>query len=228
MKKQTLTVFISLLILISCFFAACTADKLAQSQNNPSKEPSPTPTVDYQAMIRELEAKISELEEAQSLSDTERQKELDALTKQLEALKKEAEKQESPSPDDSDPPKEDLTPRFLYTVNDGKATITGYTGTESRLVIPAAIDGYAVHDIADGAFSSKTLKSVTVSNGVCRIDWFAFRDCINLESITLPSSVTSIGYAAFPDASSQFTVYCHSGSFAESYAKSYGLNYAVI
>ncbi len=227
MKKQILTVSLSLLIILSCLFAACTADKLAPTPT-PSDDEVPSPTVNYEAQIRELENKISELQQSQSVSDAERQKELAELTERLEALKAEAGKQETTTPeeDESDPSVQGS--RFLYTVTDGKATITGYTGSEASVVIPSAIDGYTVYDIADSAFSSSTLKSVTISNGICRIDWFAFRDCPKLEAITVPPSVTSIGYSAFPSNSKILTVYCHSGSFAQAYAKSYGLNYAVI
>jgi len=43
------------------------------------------------------------------------------------------------------------TDDWTYTVNNGNATITGYTGTETELVVPGEIDGYAVTAIADNA-----------------------------------------------------------------------------
>ena len=226
MKKQVLTVSLSLLIILSCLFAACTADKLAQTPTD-SNPPSATPSVDYEAQIRALEEKIAALQQSQHTSDEEYQKEMASLLEKLEKLKTEADGQETEKPEENDAPVQEAS-RFLYKVVDNKATITGYTGDETHLVIPSAIDGFTVYDIADAAFSSPSLKSVTISNGVCRIDWFAFCDCPNLESITVPSTVTSIGYSAFPSDAKRLTVYCHGGSFAESYAKSYGLNYAVI
>ena len=95
-------------------------------------------------------------------------------------------------------------------------------------MIPSEIDGYPVIAIGDSAFSSQTLKSVIVSNGIEKLDWFAFRDCPALISITLPDSVTSIGYSAFAPQSKSFTIYCHNDSFAHKYAKSYGWSYAII
>ena len=44
---------------------------------------------------------------------------------------------------------------FEYTVsNEGTATITRYSGTESVLVVPSDLDGYTVTVIDDDAFSS--------------------------------------------------------------------------
>ena len=40
-----------------------------------------------------------------------------------------------------------------YTVNNGKVTITGYTGNEKELEIPSAITGYPVTAIADSSFT---------------------------------------------------------------------------
>ena len=227
MKRHTLIAILSLLIIAACLFSACSTTARPPSASDNSANTSTT--TDYVSQIRALENKILELQQNQNLSDTEYQKELAKLTAELEALKKQSESQGTTSSDkDQTTATPNDTPHFLYTVNNNKATLTGYTGNVTHLVIPSAIDGYAVYDIADNAFSSNTLKSVTISNGICRIDWFAFAACSNLESITIPSSVTSIGYSALPTSSKKLTIYCHSGSFAQSYAQSYGLNYTVI
>ena len=42
---------------------------------------------------------------------------------------------------------------FLYTVQDKKVTITGYTGNDTQLIIPKKIGSYSVIAIADEAFS---------------------------------------------------------------------------
>ena len=227
MKRHALTIILSLFIIAACLFSACSTT----TRTPPASDNSTTPpaTTDYTSQIRALENKILELQQNQNLSDAEYQKELAKLTAELEALKEQSESQNATSSDkDQTTSTQTDTPHFLYMVNNNKATLTGYTGNTTHLVIPSAIDGYAVYDIADNAFSSSTLKSITISNGICRIDWFAFAACTNLESITIPSSVTSIGYSAFPSSSKKLTIYCHSGSFAQSYAQSYGLNYAVI
>lgn len=233
MKKQWIAACLSLLIIFICLFAACTGDTPSPStpQQNTNHVPS-TNNTDYQAKIKELENKILALQENQALSDTEYQKKMSALLEELETLKAKAEKPDEDTTKDEattqDPTQTPTTSRFLYSVRDGKAIITGYTGTEERIVIPSAIDGYPVHEIADNAFESSTLKSVTISNEISRIGWFAFQACPKLESVTVPSSVTGIGYSAFPSDSKVFTLYCHADSFALSYAKSYGLRYTVI
>ena len=118
---------------------------------------------------------------------------------------------------------------FSYTLSaDGEACITGYVGKEDNLVIPASIDGYRVTSIGDRAFEGYSLKSVIISEGIKSIGWFSFYGSITLSSITVPSSVTSIGYSALGEPSSRLTVYCHSNSFAKTYAQSFGLTYVVI
>ena len=120
------------------------------------------------------------------------------------------------------------TGKFLYNIDGEFATITGYTGSEERLVIPAMIDGYTVREIADSAFSSNQLKSIIITNGIEKIGWFAFQNCPTLIAITIPDSVSSIGYSAFPTQSKNFTIYCSNNSFAQQYAKSYGISYTVV
>ena len=117
---------------------------------------------------------------------------------------------------------------FTYTVSNGYATITGYSGAEKTLVIPASIDGYKIIAIGDGAFEDSRLESVIISDGVESIGWFAFNGCVKLKTVTLPASVTSIGYLAFGNAESSTNIFCHDGSFALEYAKSFGLAYTVI
>ena len=224
MKKKVIIISLSVLMIAFSLFAACAADR-QNSGTPPTNAGVVTPSTDYDAQIRALETQIAMLQQNQYISDAEYQKELQALIKQLESLKQEASKDET---NPSGQGNQQSSARFLYKVSDGQAIITGYTGSASHLVIPSSIDGYAVYGIDEGAFSSSTIKSITLSSGICKIDWFAFRDCTRLESITIPASVTSIGYLAFPENSSVLTIYCHSGTFAHSYAKSYGLNYAVI
>ena len=87
--------------------------------------------------------------------------------------------------------------QLTYTVADGYATITGFNGTNSTVVIPSVTNGYPVIAIAPGAFQSlTTMTSIVISNGLATIGSSAFR-LSGLTSVALPNSVTNIGSAAF-------------------------------
>ena len=82
-------------------------------------------------------------------------------------------------------------------LNDGKAVmITGYTGTNKAISIPAQMRNLPVTEIRSSAFSKKDLTSVTIPNSVTSIGISAFANN-NLTSVTIPNSVTSIGDNAF-------------------------------
>ena len=110
---------------------------------------------------------------------------------------------------------------FSYEVDGGKATITGYTGSASSVIIPETIGDYTVSVIGDysfegilsitdvtmpdtvvsigkNAFNGCTgLKQVTFSNGLKEIGENAFYGCFRLEDPTLPQSLETIGRGAF-------------------------------
>ncbi|MDR2519039.1 MAG: leucine-rich repeat domain-containing protein [Spirochaetaceae bacterium] len=85
----------------------------------------------------------------------------------------------------------------------GGAAITGYTGTDTALVIPARIDGKPVTVIGNYAFAEcRSLRRVTIPAGVIFIESNAFLGCTGLRSVIIPGSVTSIGGGAFYGCSS--------------------------
>ena len=177
--------------------------------------------------ISALESQIADLRENQSAANSESAKVLAELLDELSALKNNTDSSDSYTSDDTTDTKKPVL-IFDYTVSDNTATITKYNGAEQNVVIPATIDGYAVRAIADKAFAGTDIKSVIISNGVKELGWFVFENCPRLHSVTVPKSVDSIGYDAFGGTGASVTVYCHNGSFAASYAKSYGLSYALI
>ena len=79
--------------------------------------------------------------------------------------------------------------------------VTGYKGNETDVVIPNMYEGKRVIGIMYGAFYLNTLiTSVNISNGIkyLGIDDLAegiaiFYSCVNLKSVTLPLSLTTIG-----------------------------------
>ena len=94
---------------------------------------------------------------------------------------------------------------YQYTLSNGQATITGYTGAGGAVSIPSALFSsmpnpvpYIVVSIGSSAFSnSPNLTSVSIPNSVTSIGSDAFCNCLLLTSVSIPYSVTSIGSAAF-------------------------------
>ncbi|MBQ7818419.1 MAG: leucine-rich repeat protein [Bacteroidales bacterium] len=64
---------------------------------------------------------------------------------------------------------------FEYEIVDDEVTITGYTGSTSTLNIPSSVNGYPVTAIKENAF----------------------KDCTTVDSISLPTTLKSIGANAF-------------------------------
>ena len=86
---------------------------------------------------------------------------------------------------------------LIYTDVDCIA-ITGYSGSEKNVEIPASIDGSPVTSIGEYAFYDCTgLAEITIPDSVTRIAYSAFAGCTGLTEITIPDSVTSIGGDAF-------------------------------
>lgn len=125
-------------------------------------------------------------------------------------------------PTDATPEKE-----FTYTVANGKATLTSYLGSDAVLTLPATLGGYPLVAIGEGAFRGNTkLTSITVPSGVISLDWFAFSGCVFLSEVTLSADVASIGYGAFENCSSSLVIRCPEDSYAQRYARSYGIRTA--
>ena len=224
MKKKSIIIILSVVIVLSTILSACSFDSL-------SKPPSDTdtPTVpsssDSETRIKELEAKIIALMQNQQISESESQKEINALKTELEALKNKKEESGTESTDKES--STDAQSPFKYTLINGLATITSIVTNEENIVIPAVIDGYRVSAIGTEALSSSTVKSITISVGIEKLDWFAFKNCPSLSSVSIPDSISSIGYGAFDNASSALIIRCSRDSFAHRYAQSYGLTYDI-
>jgi len=86
---------------------------------------------------------------------------------------------------------------WTYTTNQGTITITDYSGPGGAVVIPGEIDGLPITGIGDAVFLDINLTAVTIPNSVTAIGYYAFEFCSELANITIPNSVTNIGYAAF-------------------------------
>lgn len=117
-------------------------------------------------------------------------------------------------------------PEFEYVKENGGITITKYNGKSKSPQIPEKIDNLPVIKIGKRAFAESAISSVTIPNSCKTIDWFAFYGCFSLTSVYIPDSVSIIEYGAFDSCSKSLTVYCVQGSYAEKYAKSFGVSYS--
>ena len=102
---------------------------------------------------------------------------------------------ELPEVPDVTEPEEDVA--YIYTVQDGEATITGCTGELiGDVVIPEELDGYPVVAIGNSALQQEAMTSVVIPDSVISIGDYAF-SCSGLKTVVVPDSVVSIGKNVF-------------------------------
>ncbi len=100
---------------------------------------------------------------------------------------------------------------FSYSVSNGNATITQYDGFDSHVTIPDSIDGYPVTAIGDDAFwygesySGQIVESIELPSTITSIGKYAFF-ATHIKEITLPNSLKTIGEGTFGDCASLVTV----------------------
>ncbi|MBQ9531693.1 MAG: leucine-rich repeat protein [Eubacterium sp.] len=79
---------------------------------------------------------------------------------------------------------------FKYETKGKSASITGYTGSDTFVVIPEKIGDYKVNSIGDFAFqNNKKIVNVVIPNGVNYIGHWTFGNCSKLKTISIPKSV---------------------------------------
>ncbi len=87
---------------------------------------------------------------------------------------------------------------WSYTAEGNAVTVTGYSGSDTVLEIPAAIEGLPVTAIAPYAFEKCTaLTEVTVPESVTSLGSYAFAGCTGLRTIHLPEGITDFGFYVF-------------------------------
>ncbi len=92
---------------------------------------------------------------------------------------------------------------FSYVVNEGRAYITHYHGTATKVVVGkvgtegGTAEGYDVYGVGLTFKGNKSITSVTLPATVAEIQATAFEGCTALESFTHNGNVTVIGSKAF-------------------------------
>jgi len=107
-----------------------------------------------------------------------------------------------------------------YLLGDGSVAITGYTGSDTQVSIPATVDGGSrtVTQIGEdnitgesGVFTGKNFTSVTIPEGITRLCGRSFLNCASLQSVSLPGTLLRIDYAAFEGCASLSSVVLPAG-----------------
>lgn len=90
------------------------------------------------------------------------------------------------------------TVNYTYVEVTGGVEITGYTGEEEEIVIPAALAGKKVVSIGEQAFKSNNgITKITIPSSVETIGAYAFAMCKSLHTVELVSGLREIGEDAF-------------------------------
>ena len=88
---------------------------------------------------------------------------------------------------------------FLTAANSDpqKTWVLYKDGTFMSYDISGTITGYANYDNTKAISNTKNIEAIVFGNKVTSIEECAFMDCVNITSVTIPSSVKSIGHLAF-------------------------------
>lgn len=85
----------------------------------------------------------------------------------------------------------------IYISEEGNISISEYKGSSENVAIPDNFDGFPVVSIGQNAFLKKDVVSVTIPDSVTYIGYSAFKSCPKLKSVVIGKSVETISESAF-------------------------------
>ena len=86
---------------------------------------------------------------------------------------------------------------WLYTLSNGEATVTGYSGSAKAVSVPDKINGYPVTAVGRAAFCRAAFETVSIPASVREIGWWAFYGAASLKKLTLTDGLQRVGFGAF-------------------------------
>ncbi|MBE6633653.1 MAG: leucine-rich repeat domain-containing protein [Ruminococcaceae bacterium] len=213
MKQKRKSVYLSWLL--SCLMLSSCAAEAGESPPPEGGDDGVSFEACYGEEWNRMRSELEELRRAQTMQSEIYEKRIELLEAMLSYYEKqtEADRQQSAT-------EETL---FTYSIENGIATVTGYTGRERHISVPAMLGGAPVRVIGESAFRNGAFEEVYLPNGLERIDWFAFQGCRALRLVEIPASVSAIGYDAFSYCSNELRVRCPADSYAAGYAISAGI-----
>ena len=86
---------------------------------------------------------------------------------------------------------------FSYIIDTGAIEITAYNGNSANVEIPSTIDhdgtSYKVRSIGRSAFAgNEKLETIVISENIAEIGDLAFKDCVNLSSVTVNGTIDRV------------------------------------
>ncbi len=237
--KPVTPILCALALSLSLPLAACTRSNA-----------SPSDATTYDARLASLQAELDALrQESNTLAAAQASthaSDAEALTARIDRLKADLAaleatlQQTDPLPERPAEPSTETTPAadgtsdgtpllvsppYVYTVSDDRATVVAYCSDQGgKVILPSTLDGYPVTAIGAGAFRGAAITAVAVAPGVESIGAEAFAGCASLGAVTLPVTVTTVEAGAF-DNCPGLTIYCARGSAAAMLAEANGWRY---
>lgn len=170
----------------------------------------------YEELVKQLQEEVLRLKTEHYIDQITYESKIEILEQSIEVLKALQGTGGASQPSESVP--------FTYRIEEGEVTLLSYTGAARRVEVPATVENLPVTALGDRLFQNcASIEEVIIPEGVKSVGWFVFSGCVSLKTVSMPSSVSTICYGAFENCSATLTVRCDKGSYAEAYAKSYGI-----
>lgn len=102
---------------------------------------------------------------------------------------------------------------LTYTIEDGKACITGFEGSGPVLDVPEIVDGALVCGIGKKAFfGNRSLQQIILPQSIEWIGDWAFYNCVQLQRISFPRRPMKLGRGLFAKDERLYEITCESGN----------------